>query len=85
MTLLFDPGPPERGPSARSVLWTWLVWLPIAVACFYVAWGYAGAGAERAASSLAVGLSVGLMGVGTLARAAARTRQWLRRQGRRAT
>jgi hypothetical protein len=80
MTLLFDPGRSENGPSARSVLWTWLVWLPIALACFHVAWGYGSAGAEGAASSLAIGVSLGLVGVGTLARAAARTRQWLRRR-----
>jgi len=81
MSLLYDPSPRVEGPSASSVLFTWIVWLPIGAACLYVAWGYAAAGGGGDAVSLGIELALGLVGVAAIGRAAVRTRHWLRREG----
>lgn len=82
MSLVYDSrGPRQDRPSASSVLWTWVVWLPIGAACLYVAWGYAAAGGGSDGVNVGIELALAAVGVGSIVRAAVRTRRWLRRMG----
>lgn len=78
MSLLFIPQG-EDAPRAREVLWTWVLWLPIAGMCFYVAWGYGAADVEGDALTGSLQVVVASTGVAILVRSVVKTLRWRRK------